>query len=325
MLIVCIYVDDIVYTGSSDFLINEFKNSMMSEFDMSDLGLLHFFLGLHVVQTDDGIFVSQEKYAMDLLKKYNMQNCKAFSTPMNASEKLSLIDGTAKANDTLFRGLVGGLLYLTHTHPDILFAVSLVSRFMHSPSMHHLGAAKHILRYVRATTSYGIWYRPSTSFNLFGFTDSDWAGAVDDRKSTSGFIFALGSGAISWNSKKQSTTALSSSEAEYIAASAAACQAIWMRRLLKDLGQAQAHATPIYCDNKATIAMTKNPVCHGRTKHIQLRHHFIREAVTEEQIVLKHCSTSEQVADGFTKALSYPKLVVDSVLSSFQEFVVPIL
>lgn len=281
MIVVCIHVDDIIYTGSCDFLITEFKNNMMHEFEMSDLGLLHFFLGLQVVQTRDGVFISQEKYASDMLNKYNMLNCNASSTPINANEKLYLKDGTTKANGTLFRGLVGGLLYLTHTRLDILFAVSLVFRFMHTPSVHHFRTARHILYYIQATSYHGIWYKPSSNFNLLGFTDSDQASSVDDRKSTGGFIFQLGSGAVSWSSKKQSTAALSSSEAEYVAASSTTCQAIWMRQILEDLGQAQAQASPIYYDNKTTIAMTKNPICHGRTKHIELHHHFIRDAISE--------------------------------------------
>ncbi|XP_049931597.1 uncharacterized protein LOC126409712 [Nymphaea colorata] len=206
-------------------------------------------------------------------------------------------------------------LYKNHTFDlvdllkDSLFAVSLVSRFMHNLSLHHLEAAKHVLRYIRETTEYEIWYKSDVCFNLLGYTDSDWAGAVDDRRSTSAYVFTLGSGYISWCSNKQSTTTLSSSEAEYIAGSATTCQAIWMHRVLEDLGQSQTEGTPIHCDNKATRAMTRNPIYHGWTKHIELRHHSIQEIVGKGQIVLKYCSTNEQVADGFTKALSYAKFV----------------
>lgn len=307
IIIVCVYVDDIIYTSSSTALIEEFRQSMTNEFEMSDLGLLRYFLGFQVEQTTDRIFLKQEKYALDLLKRFNMENCKTSSTPMNTSEKLIVSDGTPKANESLFRSLVGGLMYLTNSRPDIAFPVSLVSRFMHNPTMHHLGAAKRILRYIRATSSYGIWYRRVSDFRLMGYTDSDWAGFVDDRKSTSGYVFNLGSGAVSWLSRKQATVALSSSEAEYIAATSATCQAIWMRRILADLHHVQGRSTDIYCDNKATISMTKNPVFHGRTKHIELRHHFIRDVVKDRTIVMKYCPTDDQVADGFTKALSYQK------------------
>lgn len=309
MLIVCIYVDDIIYTGSSKKLTENFKELMMKEFEMSDLGLLHYFLGLEVHQTKQGIFISQGKYVYDLLKKFRMSNCNATSTPMNANERLTNEDGSGRADAEVFRSIVGGLIYLTHTRPDIVFAVSLISRFMHSPTRHHLGVAKRILRYVRGTMNYGIWYYPVTNFSLIGFTDSDWAGSLQDRKSTTGYIFNIGCGAICWSSKKQETVALSSAEAEYVAAASTTCQAVWMRRILEDLHQSQSSATELFCDNKASILMAKNPVFHGRTKHIEIKHHFIREAIANGIIELKHCSTIDQVADGFTKALSTEKFL----------------
>ncbi|KAJ8899855.1 hypothetical protein K2173_019558 [Erythroxylum novogranatense] len=189
---------------------------MKRKFEMTDLGLLHYFLGLEIQQSEDGIFISQKKYATDLLERFNMLNCKVAATPMNVNEILKLEDGTATADARAFRSLVGGLIYLTHTRPDISFSVG--------------------------TVDFGIWYTHVSKFKLIGFTDSDWAGSLDDRKSTSGSVFSLGSGAISWSSKKQATTALSSSEAEYVAASSAACQAAWLRRLLEDLQQKQEEA-----------------------------------------------------------------------------------
>ncbi|XP_038704708.1 uncharacterized mitochondrial protein AtMg00810-like [Tripterygium wilfordii] len=261
---------------------------------MSDLGSLHFFLGLEVKQGKDGVFVSQKKYATDLLKKFNMLNCKMAATPMNVNEKLQLEDGTEKANARNFRSLVGGLIYLTNTRPDIAFSMSIVSRFMHSPSKQHFGAAKRIMRYIAGTVDYGIWFTNVPDFKLFGFTNSDWAGSIDDRKSTSGNIFKLGSGAVTWSSKKQAMTALSSTEAEYVAATSSVCQAIWLRRLLADLHQEQTGATQIFCDNKSTIAMAKNPAFHDRMKHIDIRYHFIREQVATGIIALKFCNTHEQ-------------------------------
>uniref|UniRef100_A0A3Q7HIM5 Uncharacterized protein n=1 Tax=Solanum lycopersicum TaxID=4081 RepID=A0A3Q7HIM5_SOLLC len=229
---------------------------MMKNFEMSDLGLLHYFLGLEVKQGIDGIFLSQRKYATDLLKKFTMVNCKVATTPMNINEKLCRDDGSEMANATYFRSLVGGLNYLSHTRPDIAFSVGVISRFMHNPSKLHLGAAKRVLRYIAGTTEHGIWYSKATNFTLTGFTDSDYAGNIDDRKSTSGFLFNLGSGAISWSSKKQEIVSLSTSEAEYIAATSAACQAVWLRRLLADFNQKPAGVTKIFCDNISAIAMT---------------------------------------------------------------------
>ncbi|XP_049410533.1 uncharacterized mitochondrial protein AtMg00810-like [Solanum stenotomum] len=210
---------------------------IMNKFEMTDLGLLHYFLGLEVKQREGEVFVSQKKYASDLLKRFGLVNCKSVATPMNMNEKLQQEDGTGQANARSFRSLVGGLIYLAHTRPDISYSVGVVSRFMSNPSKHHFGAAKRILHYVAGTLEYGISYSQVSNFRLLGFTDSDWGGSVDDRKSTSGNVFSLGSGAITWSSKKQVTTTLSSSEAEYIAATASACQCIWLRRILVDLNQ----------------------------------------------------------------------------------------
>ena len=240
---------------------------------------------------------------MVLLKKFGMSNCTPAKTPMNVNEKLVVVDGTGATDERSFRSIVGGLLYLTHTRPDIMFSVSIISRFMQNPSKHHLGAAKRIMRYIQGTLDYGIQYTQVTNFKLISFSDSDWAGCIDDRKSTTGYVFSLGSGVISWTSKKQLTTAFSSTEAEYIAATTTACQAIWLRRILCDLKEKQEEAKQMFCDNKSTIAISKNPVHQGRTKHIEIQHHFIREVVATEQVQLEHCNTEEQMADIFTKAL----------------------
>ena len=198
-LVVCLYVDDIIYMGSSHSIVVEFKSSMMSRFEMTDLGLLHYLLGLEVKQEEDGVFVTQKKYASNLLKRFGVVNCKVASTPMNVNEKLQLEDGTERAYARSFRSLVGGLIYLAHTRPYILFSASVVSRFMSNPSKHPFRAAKRILRYVVGTLDFGIWYSHVSNFKLYEFTNSDWAGSLDDRKSTLGNIFSFGSGAITWS------------------------------------------------------------------------------------------------------------------------------
>ncbi|KAE8732422.1 senescence-associated protein DIN1-like [Hibiscus syriacus] len=184
---------------------------------------------------EDGIFVSQKKYDADLLKKLNMTGCKIAATPMNLNEKLKNDDGTEATDARSFRSLVGGLIYLTNTRPYISFAVGVISRFIHCPSRHHFGAAKRVLRYITGTLDFVIWYDNISKFNLSGYTDSDWDGSLEDRRSTSGYIFGFGSGVVCWSSKKQATTALSSSEAEYTAATLLACQALWLRRILADI------------------------------------------------------------------------------------------
>ncbi|KAD6795802.1 hypothetical protein E3N88_06698 [Mikania micrantha] len=320
IMYVCLYVDDIVCTSSNQEMVSMFKVSMRSEFEMSDMGLLRFFLGLEVTQAKDGVFVCQSQYAKNLLIKFGMGGAKAESTPMNVSEKLQLDDQAEKADEWNYRSTVGGLIYLTHTRPDLAYAVSVISRFMQKPSKIHQGAARRIMRYVAGSYKYGLWYGLNSELKLVGYTDSDWAGCLDDRKSVSANIFMLGSCAVSWSSRKQASVALSSSEAEYISATAAACQGIWLRRILSDLGIDQTGPTIILCDNKSAINLSKNPIMHSRSKHIELKHHFIRDLVKQEAIQLEFCGTNEQLADMLTKAISKEKFVFFRQQVGMQEF-----
>ena len=303
LIIVSIYVDDIVYTGSSERLLNEFKREMMQRYEMSDLGLLHHFLGMGILQTNRGVFIHQGKYAKSLLSKFGLDDCKPVSIPLATGEKLKKKDGSELADESLYRRIVGSLLYLTATRPDLMYAASLLSRFMTGPTKIHMGAAKRVLRYVQGTLSYGIEYVREQSATLIGFCDADWAGSEDDSRSTSGYAFSFGSGAFSWSSVKQNTVALSTAEAEYVSASEATAQAIWLRFVLDDFGEMQAEATPLFCDNMSAISMAKNPVFHQRTRHINRKYHFIREALQEGVIDVKFCRSEEQLADIFTKAL----------------------
>jgi len=264
-------------------------------------------LGLEVKQSEEGIFVCQKKYVTDLLNRFNMSNCEVAATPININEKLQREDGTEKTNPRLFRSLVGGLNCFTHTRLEIAFSVSVVSKFMHSPTKQHFGAAKRILRYVAGTVDFGVWYSKVSNFKLFGFTDNDWARCLDDRKSTSSNLFSFGSGVVAWSSKKQETIALSSSKAEYTAATSIARQALWLRKLLADFSYEQIEATEILCENRSAIAMARNPVFHGKTKHIHVQHLFIWKLVIDGKIVLKFCGTNEQAADIFTKSLPQDK------------------
>ena len=301
MLIVCLYVDDLMFTGNCDVLFKEFKKSMMDEFEMSDLGVMHYFLGLEVVQSDDGIFVSQKKYVGEILDRFQMKMCNPVTTPTEYGLKLLKNPEGRKVDSTFYKQIVGSLMYLTATRPDIMYAVSLISRFMECPTEIHLLAAKRILRYLQGTRDFGLFYKRSEKSNLFGFTDSDYAGDPDDRKSTSGYAFMFGTGAVSWSSKKQPIVTLSSTEAEFVAATACACQAIWLRRILEELQFKQEGATTIYCDNSSAIKLSKNPVLHGRSKHIDVKFHFLRDLTKEGVIDLIHCRSEDQVADIFTK------------------------
>ena len=309
ILIVSLYIDDLVITGNCVRLITEFKSDMKKKYEMSDLGLLHYFLGIGIIQSDEGIFITQEKYAKALLERFKMIGCNPVATPLVVNEKFQKEDGSGEADATLYRSLVGSLLYLTATRPDIMFATSLLSRFMHKPTRIHYGAAKRILRYIQGTIKFGIMYERNVEPKLFGFCDSDWGGSVDDLKSTSGYTFTLGTGVFSWASNKQKSVALSTAEAEYVSASTATSQAVWLRRIIEDFGEKQKEATPLLCDNKSAIAMSKNPVYHSRAKHIALKYHYIRDAVEENQVDIVYCNTEDQVADIFTKALARERFV----------------
>lgn len=177
---------------------------------------------------------------------------------------------------------------------------------MRKPS-YHFGAVKRILRYISGTLNHGILYTANENFNMVGHSDSDWGRSVENRRSTTGWIFSLGSGAIAWSSKKQAIAALSSTEAEYIALTSTACEAVWLIRLLEDLNEEQVGSTVINCDNKSAISIAKNPIHHGRTKHIDAHYHFIRDLVKNKQINIVHCGTDDQVAYAFTKALNHQK------------------
>lgn len=303
LLIVCLYVDDLIYTGNDRSMFDRFKESMMKEFDMSDLGLMHYFLGIEVVQSTRGIFISQRKYVQELLNKFQMRDCNPTATPAEAGLKLVKDPQGERVDNTLYKQIVGSLMYLTGTRPDIMHVVSLISRFMECPKEMHLAAAKRILRYLKGTIDYGIMYKNGEKSELFGFTDSDYAGDLDDRKSTSGYAFMMGSGAVSWSSRKQSVVTLSTTEAEFVAANSCACQAVWLRQILAALQFKQEGATTIYCDKSSAIKLSKNPVLHGRSKHIDVRYHFLRDLTNNGIIDLVYCKSQDQVADIFTKSL----------------------
>ncbi|KAG7565068.1 Zinc finger CCHC-type superfamily [Arabidopsis suecica] len=303
ILIACLYVDDLIFTGNNPSMFEEFKKEMTKEFEMTDIGLMSYYLGIEVKQEDNGIFITQEGYAKEVLKKFKMDDSNPVTTPMECGIKLSKNEEGEGMDPTTFKSLVGSLRYLTCTRPDILYAVGVVSRYMEHPTTTHFKAAKRILRYIKGTINYGLHYSTSNDYKLVGYSDSDWGGDVDDRKSTSGFVFYIGDTAFTWMSKKQPIVTLSTCEAEYVAATSCVCHAIWLRNLLKELSLPQDEPTKIFVDNKSAIALAKNPVFHDRSKHIDTRYHYIRECVNKKDVLLEYVKTHDQVADIFTKPL----------------------
>lgn len=303
ILIVSVYVDDLIFTGDDELMMSEFKNSMMREFDMTDLGRMRFFLGIEVLQKSDGIYISQRKYAMEVLKRFSMEESNSVSSPIVPGFKICKDEDGIKVDETYYKQIVGSLMYLTATRPDLMFVVSLISRYMAKPTQLHLQVAKRALRYLKGTINYGILYKKRGDEELIAFTDSDYAGDLEDRKSTSGYVFLMSGGAVSWSSRKQPIVTLSTTEAEFVAAAACACQAVWIRRILKKLGHSQEGCTTVMCDNSSTIKLSKNPVMHGRSKHIDVRFHFLRDLTKDGVVELVHCGTQDQVADLMTKPL----------------------
>ena len=299
-----IYVDDILFGSTCSTEITNFVNIMTTEFEMSMIGDLSFFLGLQITQCANGIFVCQSKYVSTMLEKFGLVNSKHARTPIGTSVKLSKDLSGTPIDPTLYRSMIGSLLYLTASRPDICFSVGLCARYQSTPTDSHLQAVKRIMRYVAGTSTFGLWYTKDTNFSLVGYSDSDWAGSVDDRKSTSGGCFYLGNNLVAWFSKKQNSISLSTAEAEYIAAGSCCTQLIWMNKMLTDYGYSQSLLT-VYCDSTSAINISRNPVQHSRTKHIDIRYHFIRELVDSGTLLLTHVSSESQLADLFTKALDW--------------------
>ncbi|KAI3498732.1 hypothetical protein L1887_09191 [Cichorium endivia] len=309
LLIVGVYVDDLIVTGTSEQEVEFFKKQMKQDFDMSDLGELSFYLGIEVQQSKDKFTISQGGYAKRILQVAGMEDCNPAKYPMEPKMPLTKDEGGVPVNATKYRCLVGSLRYLTHSRPDLSYSVGIVSRYMETPKESHLKAVKHILRYIKGTVDYGLVYRKGGSGKLVGFSDSSHGMDLDDRKGTTGTVFYFSGSPITWSSQKQQTVALSSCEAEFMAATVAACQALWLRSLLKELTGWKADQVKLFVDNKSAIALMQNPVFHGRSKHIDTRFHFIRDCIEKNLITVEHVSGEEQRADPLTKALPRVKFL----------------
>jgi hypothetical protein len=291
-------------------MLNDFKSEMKSVFQMSDLGPLSYYLGIEVHQSKQGITISQGAYAEKVLEKAGLGDCNHCCTPMEARLHLSKEGATPRVDDTVYRSLIGSLRYLVNTRPDLAYSVGYASRFMEKPREEHMNAVKRILRYVAGTKHWGVTFTADSGGAqpcLVGFSDSDMAGDPVDRKSTSGMIYFLSNNPITWQSSKQKVVALSSCEAEYIAASAAACQGVWLARLMGELLGTEVSAPLLMVDNKAAISLVKNHVLHDRSKHIETKFHYIRECAERGQIKVEFINTTEQLGDIFTKALGRVK------------------
>ncbi|KAJ9535241.1 LOW QUALITY PROTEIN: hypothetical protein OSB04_un001670 [Centaurea solstitialis] len=302
ILLVQIYVDDIIFGSTNPKLCEKFELLMKSEYKMSMMGELTFFLGLQIKQSEKGIFINQGKYVHEMLKKFDLTSCTPMKTPMAPPLSLDKDSKGKPVDVTLYRGMIGSLLYLTASRPDIMYSTCLCARYQAEPKETHLTAVKRIFRYLKGTPNLGLWYSRDSGFNLTAYSDSDFAGCKIDKKSTTGGCHLLGGKLVSWTSKKQNSVSTSTAEAEYVAAGICCAQVLWLRNQLQDY-DIQLSKIPIYCDNTSAIAIANNPVLHSKTKHIEVRYHFIRDHVMNGDIELHFVLTEYQLADLFTKPL----------------------
>jgi len=310
-LIVGVYVDDLIISGPCVGDIEKFKAEMKRKFSMSDLGLLSYYLGIEVKQGERGITLSQGSYAVKILESAGMTNCNACDTPMEPRLKLYKSKEGEAVEPTAYRSIIGSLRYIVNTRPDLAYSVGVVSRYMEAPGKDHWIAVKRILRYLKGTMGYGCKYEKGTGLKpiLPGYSDSDFAGDAEDRKSTTGVVYFLDSSLVTWASQKQKIVALSSCEAEYVAAAAAACQGVWLSRLIADVLGTKEVLVKLLMDNMSAIALSRNPVHHDRSKHIDTKFHFIRECIEEGKVEVEHVGTADQLADIFTKSLGRVRFV----------------
>jgi hypothetical protein len=304
---VSVYVDDNLIVGDSE-LCNQVKGLMATDYKVRDYGEPEHFLGLDFSRSADGsIRLSQSTYIRAMAARFDLLQAPCPHTPLNTVQVMTArAEDEAAADGTLYRSIVGSLLYAaTSTRPDISFAVKELSRFLMDPSAAHMYQAKHCVSYLLGTHDAAITYSSRSDLStLIGYSDADWASSFD-RKSTSGFVYFLAGGAVSWAAKQQKCVAHSSAESEYVALTAAGRECLWLRRLMTELSASNSDPAPttIYEDNQACALWCVNPIQHARQKHIDISHHAIREWVARGDIAVKYVSTRDQMADLLTKSL----------------------
>jgi len=296
--------NDVILAGTSLTKFTRIKAILGSSFCIKDLGELKYFLGLEVAHFKSGIIISQRKYCLDLLRDSALLVAKPASTPLDTSIKLHNGLGKPYEDISSYRRLIGKLLYLNTTRPDITFATHQLSQFLHSPTVTHYHAACRVIRYLNP--GQGIFFDRQSELQVLGYSNADWAGCLDTRRSVSGYCFFLGKSLISWRAKKQQTISRSSSEAEYRDLSSATCELQWLLYLLGDLKVNCSKLPVIYCDNQSGLHIASNLVFHERTKHLKIDCHLVREKVQKGILKLLPISSSEQLADFLTKALAPP-------------------
>jgi len=317
LVIVTIYVDDLLIFSNCVKLKNLVKDQLKKRFEMKDLGIANYCLGIKIERdrAKGSISLNQTQYVENMLRKYNMHEAHPVGTPLDPNKVLSKLQSPnadtlqeQKISKVPYQAAVGSLLYAAQaTRPDIAYAVNLLCKFCNNAGKCHWTGVKRIMRYLRGTTGASLTYSREHNREIIGYCDSNYGGNIGDRRSTTGYVFIIGGGAVSWCSKRQPTVATSTTEAEYMALSTAAKEAIWLNKIVKELQLSSVTPISVYCDNNGAINLSKNNVYHGRTKHIDIQHHFVREAVKNGHIVVKRIETSKMIADNLTKTVNRPK------------------
>ncbi|XP_074271100.1 uncharacterized protein LOC141595025 [Silene latifolia] len=300
---VLIYVDDLVICGNNLDFISQFKDYLSKCFHMKDLGVLKYFLGLEVARQENGIFISQRKYALNILKETGLMGSKPSPVPMEPNHRLALSKAELMADPQPYRRLVGRLVYLTITRPELTYSVHILAQFMHAPTSEHWQAAQNVVRYLKNSPGQGILLHSESDLRLNAYCDADYATCPTSRRSLSAYLVFLGSSSISWKTKKQVTVSKSSAESEYRAMAFTVCELKWLKGLLQSLGIQHKQPIQLQCDNKSALHIARNPVFHERTKHIEVDCHFIRDEILKGVIAPTYVHTKAQLVDILTKAL----------------------
>ncbi|KAL6565862.1 hypothetical protein OROHE_004917 [Orobanche hederae] len=300
---VLVYVDDLIISGNHSVALRSFKAYLSDCFRMKDLGPLKYFLGIEVARSTSGLFLCQRKYTLDIITEAGLLGAKPATFPIEQNHKLGLATGAKLTDKESYRRLVGRLVYLSVTRPDLAYSVHILSQFMQEPRQEHWDAALRVVRYLKGTPGQGILLSADCDLSLQGWCDSDWASCPLTRRSLTGWLVFLGQSPISWKTKKQHTVSKSSAEAEYRAMAAITCELKWLKGLLLSLGVHHSKAIPLFCDSQSALHIARNPVYHERTKHIEVDCHFVRDAITKGLIDPSYVHTKAQLADIFTKAL----------------------
>jgi hypothetical protein len=319
-----VYVDDFLLTGKYPSFLQNIKDQLHNKFSIKDLGPIHYYLGIEVLRNSSSLTMSQRKYALDLLKYADTLDLKPVATPMDPVIKLNDTDGEVLKDPTLYRTIVGKLIYLTITRPDLSFAAQALSQYSHCPRTSHFATLQRVLRYIKLCPGQGVFFPAANTLELTTYCDSDWASCSVIRRSVFGYAIFLGKTPISWQSKKQAVVSRSFTEAEYRALADSTCEVSWLKCLLHDLGIHIPTPSLVMCDNVSTIALANNPVQHAMTKHIDIDCHFVRDKIRSGQIKPIFVPSHAQVADILTKGLSkYLHYRCLSKLSIYDPYTVP--